>query len=469
MKNKLILSLTFFVLTVQLSHAQKFTFGVENGINYSNVHKKYDSDRFAAVQGPANGIFAKYQFANFFLLESGINHATFHFNETQYYYYDYYITSSSYYDQATSSIFAPNYYYSTTSSHYSFLRIPILVKFRTPGKINVELGGGAYYAFLTNDEYRGKDRDMYTKEYRDENFPKMQDWGWILESSVNYNINPKWSVFVSGRITYGREKYFENVEGKIGSTELTFGVGYKPFVKNNTDFSNDSLGQKISILPHSGILISNTKSNQNKSQYNPSVGFSSGLSVKFDLDENIAILSGAWYERKGYGLDYQGYYKGMYHKITQEEQEYAPQTESEIQLDYVTFPLMLNLKFGNKFQSNINFGSYLSLLQNAFAQGESIEKNSYSQGYQITKSYFNVSLDEWFKNLDAGIMLSYRLDFPVFPWANMFVWLNQSFGATNILNDSKEAVSNYPFIDNEKMHTMATSVLFGFTIPVNKK
>ena len=468
MKNKLILSLTIFILLVQISHAQKFTFGIENGINYSNVHKKYDSDRYAALQGPINGIFAKYQFANFFLLESGINHSTFHFNKTQYLYYDYYVSSSSYYDQAISSIYSPDYYCSTTSTHYSFLRVPLLVKFRTPGRINVELGGGSYYAVLTNDEYRGKDHDMYTKEYRDENFPKMHDWGWILESSINYNINPKWSVFVSGRITYGKEKYFENVEGKIGSSELTFGVGYSPFAKSNHHFSTDSLGQNISILPHSGILISNTKSNKNKSKYKSSLGFSSGVSIQFGLNKNLALLTGAWYERKGYGLDYQGSYKAIYHNPTETERENAPHIESEVQLDYVTLPLLLNIHFGDKIQSNINLGSYFSLLQNAFAEGEKLNTYVYDQGYRMSKNYFNDSLDKWFKNTDAGFMFSYKIDFPVFQWANVFIWLNQSFGEKNILINEGEEINGHNFVEYEKIHNSATSILFGLTIPVNK-
>lgn len=465
MKTKLILSFIIILFSLQVCHAQKFTFGIENGINYSNVHKKYDYDRFAAVAGPVNGIFAKYQLGNFFLLQSGLNHATFHFNERQYYYYysDYYPTS--YFETTLSSSIAP--YYSTDRSYYSFLRIPLVLKFRTPGKLNFEIGGGAYYAFLTNDEYRGKDRDNFTKEYRDENFPKMHDRGWILESSVNYNINEKWSVFASGRVTYGKEEYFENVEGKTGSTELTFGIGYKPFTKNSSNLSSDSLGQNISILAHSGILVSNTKSTENKSEYKTSLGLSTGVSLKFQLGENIALLTGAWYERKGYGLNYQGYHNAFYKNPIQSERENAPQIESEIQLDYLTIPFMFNIDMGNKIQSSLNFGCYFSLLQNAFAEGERIETYTNNQSYQITKSYFNDSADELFRNTDTGLMLSYRISYPIFQWANMFLWFNQSFGVKNILNNDDETTGGYINTGNEKIYNRATSILIGLTIPVN--
>lgn len=467
MKSKLTFCLSIFLFSVGIGYAQKLTIGIENGINFSNISKTFDYNRFKSEQGPVNGIFAKYQLGNWFMLQSGINHATIHFNETgNHYYKDYWInSSSSYYDPMLSSSSIAPYYYST-SNKYSFLRVPLLIKFRTPGRVNFEIGGGYYYSFLTNDEFRGKDRDLYDKEYRDKNFPDMTDWGWILASSVNYNINNKWSIFASGQITYGKEEYFENVEGKMGSTELTFGIGYKPFTKQNEFVRSDTLGQRISILPHTGINISRAKSDNNKGEYSSSVGFSSGVSLKFSFDKNVSIITGAWYERKGYNLDYSGYYPEIYYVAPNDKP--TTHINSDVQLDYLTIPLMMDISISKKIQSHINFGLYYSLLQNAFVEGERTTTNEHANGYQVNKEFFNESKDLLFKNSDCGFMLGYRLDVPLFKWASVFASVNQSFGIINILNDGEDVESTYQFIDNESIKNSSTSILFGLSIPVNK-
>lgn len=467
MKTKLILFVNLFILFSGICNAQNFTFGIENGINFSNIRKTFDHDRFASEPGSINGIFAKYQLNNWLVLQSGINHATFQFNETQHYYpHDYWmLSSSSYYDPLSSS-FAPPYYSYSSSNKYSFLRIPLLIKYRTPGRVNFEIGGGYYYSFLTNDEFRGKDKDRFDKEYREENFPDMTDWGWILASSVNYNINNKWSIFASGQITYGKEEYFKNVEGKMGSTELTFGVGYKPFAKSNKITPSDSTGQRISILPHSGLNSSRVKSDKNKNEYGSSTGFSSGVSLLFSFENNVSILTGAWYERKGYALDYSGYHPAIYHVAPNNEP--TTQTKSDVQLDYLTIPLMMDVSIGQKIQSHINAGVYYSLLQNAFAEGERTNTYEHQNGYQVQKEYFNESKDVLFKDSDYGFIFGYRIDIPLLKWAKVFASVNQSFGIVNILDDGEDVKSTYSFIEMEKIKNSSTSVLFGLSIPLDK-
>lgn len=463
--------MSIFLLSTSISNAQRFSFGIENGINYSNIRKKFDYERFESQPGPVNGIFAKYEVGNWFVLQSGVNHTSIYFNETQYqhYYDDYWMySSSSYYPVSSSSSLsiAPPHYSTQSTNKYSFLRIPLLVKFRTPGRLNFEIGGGYYYAFLTNDEFRGKDKDRFDKEYREDNFPDMTDWGWILESSVNYNINNQWSIFVSGKLTYGKEEYFENVEGKMGSTELTFGFGYNPFTKQKDFVRNDSLGHRISILPHTGINISRVRSKKNKGEYNSSIGFSSGVSIQLSFENSISILTGAWYERKGYGLDYAGYYLPIYYVAPNDNP--SSLIQSEVQLDYLTIPLLMDVSIGKKIQSHINFGLYYSLLQNAFALGERTDTYEHQNGYQVQKEYFNESQDLLFKNSDHGFMFAYRIDVPICKWAKVFASVNQSFGIPNILNQGQDAKSRYSFIIWEELKTNSTSILFGLSIPVNK-
>ncbi len=472
MKTKQILFLTLFTILFYPALAQKFSVGLESGINFPGINKKSDTQSFGSQPGPVNGIIAQYDIGNWFVLQSGLNHATYYFNEWSYQnYYPEYCPTCSYFYPAmslSSSMIAPNYY-NNFQSKYSFLRIPLLIKFKTPGKVNFEIGGGAYYGFVTNDEYRGKDKDFYTKEYRDENFPPMHDWGWILNSSVHYNISEKWNVFASGQITTGNKTYFEDLEGKVGSTEVTFGVAYKPFSAKKYVEKNDSLSEKIKIQPYSGLLISKAKVSKNSGEYASTIGFSSGVSILFKLGGDLSFSSGAWYERKGYELDYRGNSNFLYRPATKAEQTTAPQFQSRVKLDYVTFPFKFHLSFGNKIQSNINFGPYISLLQNSFVQGKQTSTYSYVEGYNVTKTYFNESLDQWFKKADGGFMFGYQLDIPVFKWANIFVAVDQSLGFVNILTDKKENPAYSLPIISEKMNNNSTSFHFGLTIPVTKK
>jgi hypothetical protein len=441
--------------------SQKLTFGIENGINYSNLRKTYDYNRYASQPGPLNGFVVKYDLMNWVTIQSGANNLSYYFNE--YNYYINYDETWKNYLSLSDNIMPTNDY--AENSNFSFLRIPLLVKFRTPGRVNFEIGGGAYYAFLTNDEFRGKDRNLYTKEYIDEYFPKMNDWGWILASTVNYNINNQWSVFVSGQVTYGHEKYFKNVDGKMGSSEITLGIGYKPFNAKKQIQMPDSIGQKVSVLPHTGINISQGKSNKNGSSYKASVGLSSGVSLKFLLGDNFAIITGTWYDRKGYNLDNTGYQSAIF--IPANEQT-GRHIVSEVQLDYLTIPMLMDISFGGKIVNHINMGAYFSLLQNAFAEGERTSRSDYEQGYEISKQFFNESLDLCFKHSDVGFLAAYRIDFPVFKWADAFISVNQLIGFENILNNSGEAQWTYHFIDDQKIHNWSTSVLFGLSIPVNK-
>ncbi len=475
MKTKQILFLTFFTILFYPALAQRFSVGLESGINFSNINKKSNNLSYGSQPGPVNGIIAQFDIGNWFVLQSGLNHATYYFNEwNNHYYYSpgYHYTSSSVYVPGMSSYSSltdyTNYYYNNQSK-FSFLRIPLLIKFKTPGRVNFEIGAGAYYGFVTNDEYRGKDKDFYTKEYMDENFPPMHDWGWILNSSVHYNITEKWNVFASGQITSGHKTYFKDLEGKIGSAEVTFGVAYKPFSAKKYIEKNDSLGMNIKIRPHSGFNISKAKVSKNSGEYASTVGFSSGVSIIFKLGGDLSFSTGAWYERKGYELDYRGNFNFLYRAGTEAEQANAPQLQSRVNLDYVTFPLKFHLSFGKKIQSDFNFGPYISLLYNSFAQGEQISTYNYGEGYNVTTSYFNESLDQWFKKADGGFMFGYQINIPVFKWADVFVSINQSLGVVNVLTDKNENPAySLPLID-EKMHNNSTSFLFGLSIPVSKK
>lgn len=461
------LYLFFFVfLFIQSVVAQNLSLGIENGINFSNLRQSEGNTHYASQPGPVIGFFAKYEPVRWLVLQSGINFTSFYYNQNRFIYYPDYSTfsSSSYFPPG--SKFATVYY--SDESKFSFLRLPLLVKFKTQGRLSTEFGGGAYYALLTNDEYRGKDKEIRTKEYQTEEFPPMNDWGWIIAGSVNYRINGQWNIFASAQVTTGHKIYLEDVEGKMGSTEFTFGVGYNPFKNEIKAEKNDSVKRKINIIPHTGINISNTRSTENKDEYHPQTGLAAGVSVNFTIGQNVSLFTGVWFEQKGYGLNYMGSNSLIYLPPKTSGSQNQSSVISDVSLDYLTFPFMFELSFGRKLKSNFNFGAYYSWLQNAYSQGQRITTTTHSQGYRVTKNYFTENQEHWFKNRDAGFMLGYRIEMPVFSWGSIFVGANQSLGVVDILENIGELQTYPQFSIEDKMYNSSTTVMLGLTIPVTK-
>ena len=79
MKQYFLFFFLFSFLTPAL--AQNFMFGIENGVNYSNIHQSQGTDQIDGLPGPVNGIFVKLEPLKWMVLQSGINHTTSYFNQ----------------------------------------------------------------------------------------------------------------------------------------------------------------------------------------------------------------------------------------------------------------------------------------------------------------------------------------------------------------------------------------------------
>ncbi len=459
MKNKTHLTIFLIFFSVHSVFAQKLTIGIENGINFSNS-RNYLSQSTPSQSGPVNGIFAKFDIGKWLLIQSGINHTN--------YYYKSLSNPDPFYPKSALILTSNNLksggnWYASKSWNNNFLRVPLLLKFKTPGKLSFEMGGGAYYAFLTNDEFTGKDKEIYYDEEEDDLMPS-NDWGWILATSVTYTINDRFSVFANGQTTYGQKDFPKDSNKKNGSTELTFGIGYKPFSSKKVKQSTDTVRHKIQLIPHAGINIAKTKSSKDNENYQSSVAFASGLSIEFNLSDEVKLLSGVWYERKGHSLKYNGSSPFIY--IKPEEGENTPKMEAETRLDYLTFPLLLELVSKTKLQININLGVYYSLLQNSVVRGVRTSKYIHASEFRITDRYFNYNLERWLKTSDWGPMLGLKLQYPFFLRTAVFISVNQEWGALNLLKDTDKDGNENPFGKDIEIKNRSLAIQFGFQIPL---
>ena len=468
MRLKLILPV-FLLLTVLHLHskAQELSFGPVSGINFSNLRGEMNYNTWSAKPGPVNGIFTKITLGNWLALRTGAEFTSFNYQKK--WNYSNYYTGPVPTDFSYSSSIAPGGCIigpSSPSNHdYHFLRVPLILEWKTPGRLSFGFGAGAHYSFLINDEFTGKDKELHSEEYREENFPPGTDWGWMLSASLNYAVSNRWSIFLEGRTTYGKEVYIENVEGKNGSSELLFGVGFSPFSTPKNEKNGDVLGRRIEIMPHAGISYSKSADPDKKNDYASLPALNSGVSVKFKTDTLFSLITGAWAGRKGYRIDKPSQSRVFYNYI--QNDEHAVSLQSDISLDYLTIPILGELSFGRRFTTNFQFGFYYALLQNARATGQETREYNFGNGYQVQREYFDQNVEGWFKNDDFGAIAGIRFEYRLLPKTKIYAALQRTWGFTELgTSEDNSDATVYVLSQMSYFKNRSWTASFGLSIPL---
>ena len=154
----------------------------------------------------------KLHWATWLTLRTGAEFTSFYYQE-RWNYTNYYTDPVPWDISYSSSSFMPGGCIigpsSPTKWEYHFLRVPLMLEWKTPGRLSFGFGAGAHYSFLINDEFTGKDKELHSEEFREANFPHGTDWSWLLSASLNYAVNSRWNIFLEGRTTYGKEVSLE--------------------------------------------------------------------------------------------------------------------------------------------------------------------------------------------------------------------------------------------------------------------
>lgn len=151
---------------------------------------------------------------------------------------------------------------------------------------------------------------------------------------------------------------------------------------------------------------------------NAGLSSSSGISGQYNITEMWSVKLGAAYERKGSDLE-----------------RTDINTTGEINIDYISIPLLLKAKFGNKIKYFVNAGPYLGI----FLSSETT-LNAYSGNPEI-----NINNDSSTKKTDFGISTGIGIEIPVGHSGAFTIEVRDNFGLTNI-SESKE--TNAPEIKN---------------------
>ncbi len=469
-KMRLKICLLFLVLLVINGHlyAQELSVGPVSGINFSNLRGDLIYDTWSAKTGPVGGIFARFSFGNWLALRSGAEFTSFYYQENRPR-ANYYSNPNPILIPAYSSssivpggcIIGPSY---PVALDYHFLRLPLLLEWSTPGRLSFGFNAGVYYSFLVNDEYTGKDKELYAREYQEDNFPPENDWGWMLSTTLDFSITEKWNVFLEGRTTYGKEIYYSSVEGKNGSTELLFGVGFSPFARPEREHSYRRIGRRIEVMPHTGVSFSKSVASKKKDDYAFLPALNSGVFIKFKIDSIFSLISGARYEQKGYRIKEPSQSRIIFDRYVNSQS--LVDMQSDVLFDYLTIPLMGELSFGKQFTTNLQFGMYYSLLQNVRVIGEATYKYTSGSGYRIQKEYFSQNREGWFNNSDLGVLAGFRLEYRIFPKTKIYAGLNRAWGIFGLADKADDNSNDSAPVNLEKFKNRSWTSILGLSIPL---
>lgn len=445
--------------------SQKLTVGILNGINFTQPQGYFTSGKWEVENGPVAGLFFNYRLTKIVSLQTEFNFTVINYthkkyNYPGYLYYPMYLLSSS---------FAPYYVNSAEKWEFSFYRIPLYLKLSTPTKLKLELALGGYFSFRGNYElpeypiyYDYSLSDMMP--YYNSEAPPEYDAGLFYSVGLAYPIAEDFNVYLNGRYFSGKKTYIESVSATNGAAELTFGLGYSGLFKSKNKViqrepAADSASHSLTVTPKAGISITGNAGSDNNNMYSNATGFSTGLSFLYRLSEHFALQSELLYERKGYEL------KGESNSFF----KYTPTgyytVDNKVNLDYVTIPLLLNMRFGETFTVYFNAGIYAAMQMNARCTGTAYNTSSGESSYHVYKTTVYDNIDGFMKSSDWGWALGSGIQYPVFKKYKLDLEFRYNKGFTNIYSNYYNATP----VENEDTEIKNRSYVFtlGVQIPLN--
>lgn len=451
------------------SSAQKLSFGEYTGVNFSNLHGNLLVNKWLPKTGQNTGLFVEYNFSKSFSLQAEASYLT-HYYEMKNYSEQY--TGPIYYDDSfcgssSNSITYP--YYSENKLDFSFLRFPLFVKYKTPTRLQLGLGGGMFYSVLLNDDVTKAERDAAKKEDR-RIYPPKYDWGYLFSADLSYPITKDIRFFVTGRLTSGQKVFVESIKGRNGSSELGFGLKYTPGSRkeniNNQVESGlqDSSATRFYIRPVAGPNLGWNSSSKKAGNYSAKIGSTIGAIFDYRLNKSVSLQSGILFERKGYALSDSSLY---YHRVATDERSIANKVDSKVELDYMTIPVNLKFSFGNPITFYFDFGLYTGFKVNALVHGTAIRKYSSSSSYTLQKININDAVEGYYHDVDFGYQTGLGFQFPFRKNLKFDLGMVYSASFSPIINKTDENTSGY-FYDDVSIKNGTISFQLGLQIPINR-
>ena len=445
--------------------AQKISLGVYSGTNFSNLHGDLSSGRWSPKTGISNGIMMDLAFNDRFSLQTEIGFISYSYHrlsEYQPYYgpYPFDDLTNSYYPD----IIAPDYYYYANDSwNYTYLRVPLMAKYKTLTTLQFELGAGMFYSFLTNDELTGKDRDLWSDENE---LVQNHDWGYLFSLGISYPLTTRTKLFMNGRYSLGKNVVVKSFEGKNESAEWLFGIAYDfkakdRSVEESSEFEMDSVPRRWHVVPKVGYSFNQVQNKTNDDSYDWQPGFSAGVTVAYKLDPALALVADVLFERKGYGLEGESWLNYRYRTYSGTNTRHV---DTKVDLDYLSLPVYLQIGKQEPNSLFVNMGAYISFKMNATCKGDVIEEYAGPNDYWLTETAVYNSVEGLFENMDYGFLFGAGYQLSLFETWVLSCEGRYTQGVQNVLKDD---TTNG--MDQESFKNAGFSLLIGLDIPLQIK
>lgn len=471
MKKTLLTASICVLLTAisSISFAQRLSIGEFTGINFSNLHGNLISNKWVPKSGPNTGFFLEYSLNRSFSVQTEIGFLTYYYEMKSYSNIrqnpDIYYLSSSYHP---STITSP--VYESNKWDFSFLRLPLLVKYNTPGRLQLGLGGGVFYSLLMDDDITKENRNA-AKNNSYDLYPPTNDWGYLFITDLSYPVTNQLRLFISGRLSTGKKVFINQHSAKNGANELLLGFKFNPNLVNKAkteDFSrtvSDSSFSRLYIKSGIGVTIGWNSSRKKLGNYSENFGPNTGILLGYRLEEKtVSIQTGVKFERKGYALSDTSLY---YHRFASDPRYSGKKVDTKVSLDYLTIPLNLNFSFGDPFSFYANFGAYAGFMVNALCQGTTIRKYANEYNYTIEKIYLNDAVEGYYNSVDWGYMAGVGFQFPFRNNMKFDLGINYNESFNQILKEPNPD-ANGNMKDDFSIINGSLSFQFGIQIPIAK-
>ena len=450
----------------EISFSQKLSFGEYTGINFSNLHGNLTSNKWEAKAGPSAGFFAEYKLTRLFSIQAELGFLN------QYYEYKNYkllplvpdaIPLDVYYSSLTSNdIWAP--FPEINKWDFSFLRLPLLIRYSTPTRLQLGLGAGVFYSVLMNDDLSKEERNTAKKENRNI-YPPTHEWGYLFSADLSYPVASGLRVFLSGRLSTGQKVFIENYEAKNGANEILFGLKYTPRKSNEMPVSfkgseSDSTFVRCYIKPGGGVAMTWNSDRKRFGNYSDIFGLNAGILFGYRLDKTVSIQTGFQFQQKGYAFRDSSYLSFRYvPNISSSEQT----VDTHVSLNYLTVPLNFSFSIGEPLNFYFDLGIYADFMLNAYSTGTVINEYSVGYNYRLEKRTINDAIEGYYKPVDFGYLTGFGFQFPFKNKMKFDIGLRYAEGFKNILKEPDQFNLIY---DDISFKNSCLSIQFGLLIPI---
>ena len=435
-------------------YPQKLSLGFGSGVNLSDIHNTWSTGSWKTKPGPSLGFFADYALTRTLGLHAGAD-----WSAVYYEYHPYIPWNYPIYYPMGSLIAIP---VQMNSSNFSMLTLPLMVTVTIPSRPSLTLGAGGYYAFALDQDL---DVSYFYYDYGKETL--RNDWGYVYMFRLNYPLQEKLDLFLSGRYLTGRNPMVEWAEYKHGYSDIRAGLIYKfGREKSEDEVATDDAGvvnEDIFLTWRAGVVTSWNSGNIDRDKYSALVAPAAGFSLNFRLGgTNTWFRTGVSLERQGFSLRDSS--DVWYRYSVEGEPDYY--VDSRVSIDYAVIPALFDFHFGPGEIFSFNTGPYFAARLNARCTGTATQESFYNGAYQLEETTVNDDITELIRRNDFGWLAGAGVTVPLSGNIRLDISLQYRQGLPEVFNYEEAWVPDPDDAKDVFMRNSALTLQAGLRIPL---